>query len=57
MTVHTNAKSRLFIGAANNTISELSEFEAESWLEIKEVEDIGGWAALPAAGESGDPHD
>lgn len=41
MTVHTNAKSRLFIGAANNTISELSDFEAESWLEIKEVEDIG----------------
>lgn len=23
----------------------------------EEVEDIGGWAALPAAGESGDPHD
>ncbi|MBB4632931.1 Ig domain-containing protein [Sphingosinicella soli] len=41
MTVHTNAKSRLFIGVANNTISELSEFEAEDWLEIKEVEDIG----------------
>lgn len=41
MSIHTNAKTRLFIGAANNTISDLADFEAETWLEIKEVEDIG----------------
>jgi hypothetical protein len=41
MAIHTNAKSRLFIGAANNTISTLDQYEAETWLEIKEVEDIG----------------
>lgn len=41
MSIHTNAKSRLYIGTANNTISDLTDFEAETWLEIKEVEDIG----------------
>jgi hypothetical protein len=41
VTINTNAKSRLFIGAANNTISTLAEFEAETWTEIKEVEDLG----------------
>lgn len=41
MAIHTNAKSRLFIGAANNTISTIDQYEAETWLEINEVEYIG----------------
>ena len=43
MTINTTAKSRVFVGPANATISELDEFEAVSWIEIKEVEDLGEW--------------
>lgn len=41
MTIHTNAKSKIYIGAAT-TASTLTDFEAiTAWTEIKEVEDIG----------------
>lgn len=42
MTINTNAKTRAWVGSApNNTISQLSEFEAVDWIEINEIEDIG----------------
>ena len=43
MSIHTNAKSRVFIGDANNEISELDDFEAVDWLEIEDIEDLGEW--------------
>jgi hypothetical protein len=43
MTINTTAKSRVFVGAANATISALEDFEAVSWTEILEVEDLGEW--------------
>lgn len=42
MTINTNAKTKVWIGAEpNNAISTLAEFEAVNWLSIKEIEDIG----------------
>ena len=41
MTINTTAKSKVYVGPANATISELAEFEAVTWTEIKEVEDLG----------------
>lgn len=42
MTINTNAKTKVWIGSEpNNTIADLADFEAVSWLPIKEVEDIG----------------
>lgn len=41
MTINTTAKSRVYVGAANATITELTEYEAVTWTEVKEVEDLG----------------
>lgn len=42
MTINTTAKSRVFIGStSNNDIALLDDFEAVTWVEIKEVENLG----------------
>lgn len=42
MTINTTAKSRVFVGPANATISTIDEFEAVTpWTEIKEIENLG----------------
>lgn len=43
MSIHSTAKSKVFIGSANATISTILEFEDEDWTEIKEIEDLGEW--------------
>ncbi|SEB43485.1 Phage tail tube protein, TTP [Nitratireductor aquibiodomus] len=45
MTINATAKAKVFIGSASATISELTDFEADTWTEIKEVEDLGEWGA------------
>jgi hypothetical protein len=45
MSISATAKSKVYIGNPNPDISELAEFEAETWTEIKEVEDLGEWGA------------
>ena len=45
MTIAATAKSRIYIGNANATISTLVEFEADTFTEIGEVEDLGEWGA------------
>lgn len=42
MTINTNAKTKVWIGSvSNNTIAAVDDFEAVTWLPIKEIEDIG----------------
>lgn len=42
MTINTNAKTRAWIGSEpNNAIALLDDFEAVTWIEINEIEDIG----------------
>ena len=41
MTVPTSSGARLFIGPANDTADELAEFQAITWTEVGEVEDMG----------------
>lgn len=41
MTINTTAKSRVFVGPANATISTLDEFEGVTWTQIKEIENLG----------------
>ena len=43
MTIGTTAKARVYIGSANATISELADFEADTYLEINDVIDLGEW--------------
>lgn len=45
MTINATAKSRVYIGNPNATIALLADFEAETWTEINEVEDLGEWGA------------
>lgn len=45
MSIHATAKAKVFIGNPSATISLLAEFEAETWTEIGEVEDLGEWGA------------
>lgn len=45
MTIAATAKSRIYIGTASATIATLAEFEADTFTEIGEVEDLGEWGA------------
>lgn len=44
MTIHSTAKSKVYIGTNDRATSE-TEYEAESWTEIKETEDLGEFGA------------
>ena len=43
MTIGTTAKARVYIGSANATISDLVDFEADTYTEISDVIDLGEW--------------
>lgn len=43
MTIHATAKAKIYIGSPDATISELVDFEADTYTQIKEVEDFGEW--------------
>jgi hypothetical protein len=44
MTIHSTAKSKVYIGTNDRATTE-TEFEAETWTEIKETEDLGEFGA------------
>jgi len=46
MTIQTTAKAKVYIGAEPDAeISTLEQFEAVTWTEIREIEDLGEWGA------------
>jgi hypothetical protein len=45
MSINATAKAKIFVGSPSATISELADFEADTYIEIKEVEDLGSWGA------------
>lgn len=44
MSIHATAKSKVYIGT-NDRASDLTEYAADNWTEIKETEDLGEWGA------------
>jgi len=44
MTINATAKSKIFIGTTLAAAT-LAEFEADTYIEVKEVEDLGEWGA------------
>lgn len=45
MSINATAKAKIYVGSPNATISQLADFEADTYTEIKEVEDLGNWGA------------
>lgn len=45
MSINATAKAKVYIGSANATISTLDDFEADTYTQIKEIEDLGNWGA------------
>ncbi|QGM46654.1 Ig domain-containing protein [Methylocystis heyeri] len=43
MTITATAKAKFYVGSPSNTISLLSDFQADTYTEIKEIEDLGNW--------------
>lgn len=43
MTIATNARTKIYIGAAIDSNATLDDFEDQVWTEIKNVVDIGEW--------------
>jgi hypothetical protein len=45
MSLNATAKAKVYVGSASATISALDDFEADTYTQIKEVEDLGSWGA------------
>lgn len=45
MSINATAKAKIYVGSPSATISQLADFEADTYTEIKEVEDLGSWGA------------
>jgi len=45
MSINATAKAKIYVGSPSATISQLADFEADTYTEIKEVEDLGNWGA------------
>jgi hypothetical protein len=45
MSINATAKAKVYVGSPSATISQLADFEADTYTQVKEVEDLGSWGA------------